>query len=351
MVDLKEIDLVFNKKMPLEKTERKVRDKRTRTLRFAKLMMPSLAALLIALIVVAPNLKKNNVIAEYDITTPKKGELEKLHVEDTTFSISDKDGKVSLFSADYMDETEAGSKIVKIINPKGTIPLQEENHFVKVSAKIGFFNQLESYVRLEEKVRAVYDEKTTIETEQAEYDFKKAYGQGNKQLYAYGEWGKLWADGFSYDKKNDVLYLQRKSKLLHDESVLRAFKQTRYYKSLNKIEAEGNVILDHEKSRLFADKVVMLLEGKDLKIKKIEAFGHVRVETEGAVAKGNYGVYEPLQNEIRLKEQVSIEKDGNIVYGDEMVTNLKTKISRMVTTEKNKRVSGVIRGTSIKRKK
>ena len=109
--------------------------------------------------------------------------------------------------------------------------------------------------------------------------------------------------------------------------------------------------MDHDNSRLFADKVIMFLEGKDLKIKTIEAFGNVNVETEGAVAKGNYGVYEPSQNEIRLKGQVSIEKDGNIVYGDEMITNLKTKISRMVATEKNKRVSGVIRGTSIKRKK
>lgn len=351
MVDLKEIDLVFNKKMPLDRTERKVRDKRLSTLRFAKLIMPSLAAVLIGLIVIVPNFKKNNMISEYDITAPKKGELEKLHVEDTTFSISDKDGKVSLFSADYMDETEAGSKVVKIINPKGTIPLQGENHFVKIFADVGFFNQLESFVRLEKNVQAVYDEKTTIETQEAEYDFKKAYGQGDAQLYAYGDWGKLWADGFSYDKKSDVLYLKRRTRLLHDGSVLRAFKETRYYKSLNKIEAEGNVILEHENSRLFADKVIMFLEGKDLKIEKIEAFNNVKVETEGAVAKGNYGVYQPLQNEIRLKGQVSIEKDGNIVYGDEVITNLKTKISRMVANEKNKRVSGVIKGTSIKRKK
>ena len=71
---------------------------------------------------------------------------------------------------------------------------------------------------------------------------------------------------------------------------------------------------------------------------------------EDAVAKGEYGIYNPLKYEVELVNNVSIEKDGNIIYGQKAVTNLKTSISKIVADPKSKnRVSGVIKGSTIKR--
>ncbi|MFR8206612.1 MAG: hypothetical protein ACLU99_09995 [Alphaproteobacteria bacterium] len=75
--------------------------------------MPSIAAVLIGLLLVFPSLKKDTRDFKLDITRPKQGELEKLHVENTVFYITDKDNKVNNFLAQNIDETAPGSKIIK----------------------------------------------------------------------------------------------------------------------------------------------------------------------------------------------------------------------------------------------
>ncbi len=352
MVDVQKIDAFFNGNAVLKTAERRTESKRSRVLRFAKLVMPSIAALLIGLILILPNFKKENVVSKEDLTLPQKGELEKLHAEDASFSMTDADGKISSFTADSMDETSSMSKVIKIQNPKGKIPLKTEEKFVDIIANTGFFDQAKNTIRLEQNVKAVYDNQTTFETNEAEYDFNKAYGQGQKPIHAYGSWGKIWADGFSYDKNQEILYLNGKSKLIHEGGVLKAFKQARYYKDLNKIEAEGNVVLEQASSMLYADKVVMWFENeKQMELRKVEGFGHVKIRTEDGVAQSDKGIYLPQENKIELEGNVSIQKDNNIIYGDKAVTNTETKISRMIADEKNKKVSGIIRGSSIKRKK
>ena len=352
MVDLGKIDTYFNKTDAYAPKEHQRGRKHSRALIFAKLLMPSIAALLIGLIVVMPHWHKDTIINEYDLTIPKKGEIEKLHAEKAVFTTTDKNGKISTFTADSMDETAAGSKVIKIIFPKGKIPVKADEVFIDVASDIGYFDQANNNVRLEENVRAVYDKTTTVETNEAAYDFNTAYAQGNQNVFAFGDWGKLWAEGFAYDKNANILYLQKKSKLVHEDNVLTASKQTRYYQDENKIEAEGHVVLKTPQSKVYADKVVLWFENaQNMALNKVEASGNVTVETENATAKSERGLYLPQKDEIEMYGNVSIEKDGNVVYGDRATTNLKTMVSRLTMDGHHKsRVSGVIKGSSLRRK-
>ncbi len=349
MVDVKKIDVFFNDKKTFSKAHVN-KPRSSVVLRFIKLALPSTAALLITLVLMSTYLKTNNMLADYDLTMPKKAELEKLHAEETIFSVTDKDGKVSVFTADTLDETSTGSKVVKIVHPKGKIPVGTDEKPFDIVSDTGFFDQTENKILLQNNVKAVYDQDTVITTEEATYDFKKGYGFGNYEVYAFGSWGKLWADGFSYEKEKDILYLEKNSKIINDSGVLKAHQQTRFYKSLNKIEAEGDVSFVHEESELFADKMIIWFQNaQKTEIKKIEVFGHVVVNTHDAVVKGEYGVYLPHKNMVELERNVSIEKDGHIVYGDKAITNTQTKVSHLISTKKNGRVSGVIKGSNIKR--
>ena len=351
MADLQKIDDYFNKTEVYQKKERRTAPRRSRALVFFKLLMPSLAAVLIALIAIMPHWQKNTIISEYDLTIPKKGEIEKLHAEKAVFTTTDKNGKISTFTAETMDETTPGSKIIKIIFPKGKIPVKDGEEFVDVTSEIGYFNQVENNVKLEQNIKAVYEGVATLETNEAFYDFNTAYAKGDKNVYAFGHWGKLWADGFAYDKNKNILYLQNKSKLVHEDNILTAQKQTRYYQNENKIETEGNVILKTPQSTIYADKVVLYLyDAQNMQIKKVDAFGHVTVVSEEATAKAEQGFYWPDRDDIELNGKVSIEKDGHIVYGDKATTNLKTMVSKLTMNTNNKsRVSGIIRGSSLRR--
>ena len=172
MVDYGKIDSFFNGEHLLEEKNSRRMSLKAKLIRSAKLIMPSTAAVLIALIMLYPSLKKDEVVANLDVTLPKKGELEKLHIEKTEFSVTDKKNQVSRITADQVDETSAGSKVMQIINPQGTIPAGGNNKPVKVSSKVGYYDQKNNILKLEKNVKAVYVDGTIAETQVVKYDFK-----------------------------------------------------------------------------------------------------------------------------------------------------------------------------------
>ena len=351
MVDVYKIDKFFNENKLITESGGNKISTRAKVLRAAKLIMPSLAAVIIGIIMVYPSLKEEAVIIKNDITIPKEGELEKLHIEKTVFSITNEQNQISVITADSIDEVEAGSNVVKIINPKGNFPISKKGDMIDLYAKTGFYNQTDSHIRVEQNVKAVYEDGSTIVTQSGEYDFKTGYGHGNEPVYAFGNWGKMWADGFEYHQNTNLLVLTGNSKVINQGRELISNRQLRYYRLENRLEAEGNVKVISQDNILHADLIkTYLISGKNLEVEKIEAFGNVKIITKDGIAKGDYALYNPLTAEVELINNVSIEKDGNIIYGQKALTNLKTSISKIIANPKSKnRVSGIIKGSTIKR--
>ena len=115
---------------------------RTKIVRLFRLLLPSIAAVLIGVLLVFPSIKKDARDFKLDITMPKKGELEKLHVENTVLYITDSKNQVNNFTAQSIDETAPGSKLVKLHNPEGMMPLSKEN-WINIKSPTGYFNQTE----------------------------------------------------------------------------------------------------------------------------------------------------------------------------------------------------------------
>ena len=349
MVNYRKIDSFFNGEKPLVSHDDTVLPKRVKLLRVVKLVLPSAAAVLIGCILIWPSLKENATIPDLDVTLPKKGELEKLHMEQTVFSVTNENNEISTLTADTIDETKAGSQVMKLMNPKGEIPAQE-NKMVYADAKIGYYDQNKGTFKAVDNVKAVYDQDTTVLTQEAVYDFKKSFGEGHDKVYAYGSWGKLWADGFQYDKNQNLITLLGNSKIVSGKRTLWADKEVRYYQNENRVEAEGNVKLFESPNTLYADRMIAYLkEGSTQELEKAESFGNVRIDTPDGSAMGDYGLYLPHKDDMELHGHVRIMQNGNIIQGDRAVTNLKTSVSRVLKGEKPaKRVSGVIRGKTIK---
>ena len=79
MFDRSKIDSYFTSQ-PQPRTQHSDMFQRTRLVRFAKLLLPALAASMTALLVLIPYLKQDEYDISINITKPKAGELEKLHV-------------------------------------------------------------------------------------------------------------------------------------------------------------------------------------------------------------------------------------------------------------------------------
>lgn len=99
MFDKEKIDSYFNwdSQLPAARRNSESTSRHTRFVRLAKLLLPSIAAVLIGLLLVFPSLKKDTRDFKLDITRPKQGELEKLHVENTVFTLRTRTTRSTIF--------------------------------------------------------------------------------------------------------------------------------------------------------------------------------------------------------------------------------------------------------------
>ncbi len=220
MFDSHKIDAYFNGEKDLHSQGKTALARRAKIMRFIKLTFPCLAALLIGLLIIIPNLQNDDSRFSLDITCPKKGELEKLHMEKTVFYITDADNKIHNFTADNIDETEPGSKLLKLINPEGIIPGADKT-WISLRAPYGYFNQNTNILQLLENVEMFHSDGMTAQSTEILIDFKQSRAYGVKPVTVDGEQGRIEAEGFEYHNKKNLLVFTGKSHTIIPEEQLK----------------------------------------------------------------------------------------------------------------------------------
>lgn len=212
MVDVKELDSLFNaeSQKQIKPVPVNAINKHTRHVRLAKLVLPSFAAVLIALLLIFPSLQNNGKEFLLDVTLPKKGELEKLHVEKTILNITDKKNRVNNFTADNIDETEPGSKLIKLKNPDGMMPTSDID-WVNVKAPTGFYNQNANTLTLTDNVEIYYSQGMSVNVDDIFYDFKTNIAKSDSPVKAQGEIGDLTSEAFEMNTETEVITFKGKT--------------------------------------------------------------------------------------------------------------------------------------------
>ena len=346
MVDTKKIDSYFVQGIPEYKGEET--KKRSSKVRAAKLILPSFAAIILALMILFPYLKTSQKTFDFDITLPKKGELEKLHVENTLFNVTDSDNKISRFTADNIDETEPQSKIVKLLNPKGKIPLKNGG-FADMKSASGFYDQANNRITMIEDVFVNYNDEMNIKTSRTTYDFNLHIGEGNAEIEAEGVYGKMKAKSFEFDTKNEIYKLFGDSfldiKRKPNDVFIKAKESITLYKLLQKVVIVGNGSVKEGDNVLYAEKIDVFYEEKNKQpeLKDMKASGSVKLVSPKGVVYADRGKYNPKTEFLELFDNVIIEQNGNKLFGDYATTNLNTGVSKIVSGSSKSRVHGVFK--------
>lgn len=118
-------------------------------------------------------------------------------MENTVFYITDKNNKVNNFTAQNVDETEPGSKLVKLIDPDGVLP-SEDGSWINIKSPVGYFDQNTNILNLINQVDVFYSDGMTARTEEATFDFKAGKGWGDKEVTSEGVFGTLKSQGFEF---------------------------------------------------------------------------------------------------------------------------------------------------------
>lgn len=221
MVDIKEIDSLFNEtsQSKIDKDAKNEITKHTRRVNLAKLILPSFAAILIALLLIIPSIQHDDKSFLLDVTLPKKGELEKLHIEKTILNITDKKNRVNNFTADNIDETEPGSKLIKLKNPDGMMPTSDIE-WLNIKSPTGFYNQNANTLTLIDNVEIYYSEGMSANVPDITYDFNTNIAKSDKTVKAQGEIGDLTSEAFEMNTDTGVIVFKGKTFIkLREESL------------------------------------------------------------------------------------------------------------------------------------
>lgn len=222
MFDKDKIDSYFNTditKLVISNKAKDSYDRRTRMVRLAKLLLPSIAAVLIGTLLVFPSLKQDIRDIKLDITRPKKEELEKLHIENTVLYITNKDNQVNNFTAKNIDETAPGSKLIKLNEPEGMITVNKDS-WVNLKSKSGYYNQTSNVIQLTENVEMFYNEGIEVHSDEIFYDFNQEKGYSNHPVAAEGIFGTLLAEGFEFTNEDNILtFIGHNDIVIHEESL------------------------------------------------------------------------------------------------------------------------------------
>jgi lipopolysaccharide export system protein LptA len=89
----------------------------------------------------------------------------------------------------------------------------------------------------------------------------------------------------------------------------------------------GNVIVTQGSIRLHADRVKVSAPGG--KASRMEADGHVVVDSPSGQAIGDTGVYEVAEQILRLKGNVVLTKDANVMRGSDLEVSMATGMAHL----------------------
>lgn len=208
--DFNKLDSFFQAEEKPVKERKKL--SRAQRVRMVKLILPCIAAFLLSLLVIIPQIRQQVNEIKIDITKPKAGELEKLHVENTIFYITDKDNKVHNITANNIDETEPGSKLIKISNPEATLP-STNNSWLNIKSPTGYYDQEANSLNLTDKVESFYSDGIMMETFDLTYDFKHSLAYGTTPVHAEGFFGDLQSEGFEFNPETGILIFTGKTNI------------------------------------------------------------------------------------------------------------------------------------------
>lgn len=153
---------------------------------------------------------------------------------------------------------------------------------------------------------------------------------------------------FDYNmQKGEAVLTGKPAKLINDKGELTAETNITYYPKKNRAVALGNVIIRNPDYTVYADKMISFFdEGGNGKksLRRIEIYAKekpVKIVNAEATVTGKKGIYFPLENKFKMYENVVINQNNDILKGDYAETDIATGISRLLSTGKDRRVSGV----------
>ncbi|MGZ9159364.1 MAG: LPS export ABC transporter periplasmic protein LptC, partial [Nitrospira sp.] len=196
---------------PARERLRAYRPKRMRAIRVIKVSLTVLAAGLIALLVLWPQLPVSTdrlriAFADLDVTG------DDLSMINARYVGTDGNRRPFSITADAARQPVPGHGILKLESPQADIHLQDGS-WVMVTAKEGDYNDEDHMLTVTGAVRLFHDSGYEFLSSEANIDLEQNVVSGSNRITGQGPFGELEGEGFRFSKDGKTLVLTGKSRL------------------------------------------------------------------------------------------------------------------------------------------
>lgn len=186
----------------------------SRFVRVAKVALPAMAMVVIALVVVWPQLRQgleNSFSLEF--AEISGGLMPTQRLVNARYQGFDSEDQPFSVTADLAEETEPGSRIVRLDNPKADVAFKDGT-WAMVQAAQGIYDQATAVLTLEGGVDLFQDTGYELHTPAATIDVKSGTAFGTDPVNGQGPLGSMNAEGFTIDRQAGVVQLTGKARLV-----------------------------------------------------------------------------------------------------------------------------------------
>jgi lipopolysaccharide export system protein LptC len=178
----------------------------------AKVLLPTIATALIAIVIVWPELSEQQNRFTLGPTKIDRSEAENLRMLNARFTGVDASRRPFTLTADTADQQDAKSPEIALNAPKADI-LLGNGAWVALTATKGNFNRERQLLELTGNVNLFHDSGYEFHTESAVFDLTAGDATGTEPVEGQGPFGHLKAEGFRIYNRGERVEFLGKSKL------------------------------------------------------------------------------------------------------------------------------------------
>jgi len=186
------------------------------TITFLKIILPTVAIGLIALVMLWPQFLLSD--GRFQIVAQPSNEvgIDRLSMNNPHFRGTDSHDRPFTVTADKAVQDRADDELILLAQPKADMIL-EDGARVAVQAKQGSYHRDLETLQLAGGVDLVHDQGYEIHTPSAAVDLTTSTAEGKEPVAAKGPFGELSAEGFRVIERGAIIEFTGKSRLLVDQ--------------------------------------------------------------------------------------------------------------------------------------
>lgn len=176
----------------------------SRFVRMMKMVLPSIAAILLALVVVWPqiNVSGERIAAAAPDVSPT--DVKRLRMENARYYGTDENNQPFYVNAATAQETAPGSRVVTLAAPQADMAL-EDGGWVAVAAESGLYDEPNRQLRLNGHVEVFHDGGYQLATRDMHVDLPAGSATTNRPVSAHGEFGWIESEGLRLEERGEVV--------------------------------------------------------------------------------------------------------------------------------------------------